>query len=222
MRAVLRSAVLCVAACLPLAAIAGDDRAARWTAEFAAFASDDARHPARRGAVVFVGSSSIRLWDGLEDQFGRFATVVKRGFGGSTLADCAENVERLVLAYEPRAVVLYAGENDLAEGATPAQVVARLQRFTEQVRAAQPAAHIAYVSIKPSPSRAALLPAIRATNELIRAYVGTVPNAQYVDVHGAMLAADGSPRAELFGADRLHMNAAGYALWRREINARLP
>lgn len=222
MRAVLRSAVVCVLAWLPLAAMASDVRAARWSAEFAAFANDDAQHPARRGAVVFVGSSSIRLWDGLEAQFERFTTVVKRGFGGSTMADCAENVERLVLAYEPRTVVLYAGENDLAEGAAPVEVVARLQRFTEQVRAAQPAAHIAYVSIKPSPSRASLLPVIRETNERIRAYVGSVPNAQYVDVHSAMLAADGSPRADLFGADRLHMNAAGYALWRREINARLP
>ena len=118
--------------------------------------------------------------------------------------------------------MLYAGENDLAEGRTPAEVAARVQEFVTRVRSAQPAAHIAYVSIKPSPLRAELLPAIREANARVQAYVAALPNAQYIDVHTAMLDADGRPRGELFAADRLHMNAAGYTLWRRAIDARLP
>lgn len=170
---------------------------------------------------MFVGSSSIRLWDGLESAFDRFP-VVKRGFGGSTMADCTANVDRLVVAYAPRTVVVYAGENDLAEGSTPEDVASRVRQFAERVRRAQPATHIAYLSIKPSPLRAELLPVIRAANDLVRAYVATLPNAQFIDVHTPMLDPEGRPRTELFGADRLHMNAAGYALWRREISDRLP
>lgn len=171
---------------------------------------------------MFVGSSSIRLWDGLEKSFDRFPIVVKRGFGGSTMADCVDNVERLVVAYQPRWVVVYAGENDIAEGASPTDVVARVRAFTERVRQALPDVHISYVSIKPSPLRLSSLPAIREANERIRDYFASVPNAQFINVHAAMLDSAGQPRAELFGADRLHMNAQGYALWRREISARLP
>jgi lysophospholipase L1-like esterase len=212
------AALACVAAPLH----AAEPAAARWQSEFAAFArADEARRPAR-GGIVFVGSSSIRLWDGLEKAFERFPTIVKRGFGGSTIADCVEHVERLVLAYDPRVVVVYAGENDLAAGATPAAVASKVGQFVEAVRRAQPDAHIAYVSIKPSPLRRDLLPVISEANARVRQLIASTPNAQYVDVFSAMIDPSGAPRAELFAADRLHMNAAGYALWRREINARLP
>ena len=99
---------------------------------------------------------------------------------------------------------------------------ARARNFTEAVRRAQPDVQIALVSIKPSPLRAALLPSIRATNEAIRAYLSSVPNSRFIDVFTQMLDGHGVPRAELFRDDRLHMNTTGYALWRREINARLP
>jgi len=198
------------------------DAPARWQSEFAAFTRADESHRPEPGGVVFVGSSSIRLWDNLEGAFERFPTVIKRGFGGSTMADCAANADRLVVAYRPRLVVLYAGENDLAEGATPAAVVASVRNFTEHVRRELPTAYIAYVSIKPSPLRLAALPAIREANQRVREYFATVPNSQYIDVHSLMLDEKGQPRADLFGADHLHMNATGYTLWRREINARLP
>jgi lysophospholipase L1-like esterase len=209
-------------ACLPGLALPAESPASRWQAEFAAFSQADAQHPPERGGAVFVGSSSIRLWDGLETEFDRFPTVLKRGFGGSTMTDCADNVQRLVLAYEPRLVVLYAGENDLSAGSSPDDVLKSVQKFADAVRRAHPSAPIAYVSIKPSPLRTSLLPVIRDTNERIRSYLASLPNAQFIDVHTAMLDAQGSPRPELYRDDRLHLNAAGYALWRREISARLP
>jgi lysophospholipase L1-like esterase len=215
-------AALCAVVWLPQVASADDGRASRWQAEFTAFSQADEQRPPQRGGVVFVGSSSIRLWDGLESQFERFPVILKRGFGGSTMTECAENVHRLVLAYEPHAVVIYAGENDLVAGMGSDEVLRSVQGFTESIRRAQPYAHIAYVSIKPSPLRASLLPAIRETNDRIRAYLGSVPNAQFIDVYSLMLDERGLPRAELFREDRLHLNATGYALWRREINARLP
>jgi len=214
--------IFCTATCLPLLGIAAESKEARWQAEFAAFSEQDQLHPPQKGGVVFVGSSSIRLWDGLETQFERFPVVLKRGFGGSTMSECAENVQRLVLAYEPRLVVVYAGENDLAAGMSPDDVVRSARNFTEAVRRAQPDVQIAFVSIKPSPLRESLLPSIRATNEAIRAYLGSVPNSRFIDVYSQMLDGHGAARVELFRDDRLHMNASGYALWRREINARLP
>jgi lysophospholipase L1-like esterase len=195
---------------------------APWQEAFDAFAAADRANPPGTGGVVFVGSSSIRLWDGLETQFERLPVVLKRGFGGSHMADCAKHLQRLVLAYKPSTVVVYAGENDLADGATPEDVLASFKAFADGVRRAQPQTHIAYLSIKPSPLRESLMPRIRATNALIRDYVGSLENAQFIDVHTQMVDAQGHVRRELFREDHLHLNADGYALWRREIAARLP
>ena len=196
--------------------------ASPWKEAFEAFDAADRASPPREGGVVFVGSSSIRLWDGLETQFERLPVILKRGFGGSHMADCTKNLERLVLAYKPRVVVVYAGENDLADGASPAEVLASFEKFAEGVRKVQPDTHIAYLSIKPSPLRETLLPRIREANALIRTYVGTLEDAQFIDVHTPMVDAQGRARREYFRDDRLHLNGDGYALWRREIAARLP
>lgn len=196
--------------------------AGRWAASFDAFdAADRARAP-RPGGVVFVGSSSIRLWNDLEGDFSALPVVYKRGFGGSRMLDCAQHAERLVLPYQPKVVLVYAGDNDLAEGRSPTDVLKSFTSFVERVRADLPDTRIAYISIKPSPSRAQLLPQIQATNDLIKTYTATLGNADYIDIFTPMLQASGQPRGELFSADRLHMNATGYALWRRVISEHLP
>ena len=189
----------------------------RFDAAFAAFAADDAAHPHPPGGVLFVGSSSIRLWSDLEDQFSDLPVVIKRGFGGSQLSDCVRNLSRLVLRYQPKTVLVYAGDNDIAEGSAPHEVLQRFAAFVEGVHAALPATRIAFISIKPSPARAILLPEIRTANALIRDYADRVPNVDYIDVYTPMLGPDGMPRRELFRDDALHLNAAGYALWKRVI-----
>ena len=188
----------------------------RWQAAFDEFAASDRAHMPAPGGVLFVGSSSIRLWSKLEAQFPG-VPVVQRGFGGSRLADCAAHVPELVLPYRPRLVVLYAGDNDLAEGRTPQQVLASLQEFVAQVRTALPGTRVAYVSIKPSPSRAALIPRVRETNALARAWLAEDPQLAYVDVFSAMLDPAGQPRPELFLPDALHLNATGYAVWQTAL-----
>jgi lysophospholipase L1-like esterase len=185
----------------------------RWDDAFAAFAAADRATPPPEGAILFVGSSSIRMWDGLEGDFAVRKVVLKRGFGGSKLSDCVQNLGRLVVRYKPSLVLVYAGDNDLAAGSRPDEVLRRFVAFVDGVHRALPATRIDYISIKPSPLRAALLPEIRATNALIRDYVATAPGVAYVDVFSAMVDADGRPRAELFAADRLHLNRDGYALW---------
>jgi len=189
---------------------------ARWRESLESFAASDRAKAPAPGGIVFVGSSSIRLWNDLEREFGTEG-IVKRGFGGSRLSDCARYVAQLVLPYKPRLVVVYAGDNDLAEGATPDDVLASYAEFVSQVHAALPTTRIAYLSIKPSPSREALMPRAIQANELIETWSKSDPLLEYIDVYTRMLDARGRPRSDLFLADSLHLNAAGYAIWKAAI-----
>lgn len=189
----------------------------RWQASMDAFAAADRLRQPQPGGVLFVGSSSIRMWAHLSQDFQSMPVVINRGFGGSTMADCHHLVQQLVVQYRPRQVMVYAGDNDLAEGRTPAQVLESFEGFVRAVRAELPGVRIGYISIKPSPARANLLPQVAETNALLRAYVATLPHADYIDIFTPMLDAHNAPRPDLYGPDRLHMNAAGYAVWREVI-----
>jgi lysophospholipase L1-like esterase len=187
------------------------NRSARWEKAIAAFEEKDKASPPPRHAVLFVGSSSIRFWDVAKSFPG--LDVINRGFGGSELGDSVYFAPRIVLPYEPRTIVLYAGDNDLASGKTPEQVAADFREFTRLVLAKLPRTRIVFVSIKPSPSRWKLVDKSRQTNDLIAAHCKSDERLAYVDVATAMLGADGKPRAELFLSDNLHLNAKGYELW---------
>jgi len=193
----------------------------RWRQSLEAFAAADVAHAPQPGGVLFVGSSSIRLWDDLETDFNKLPIVTKRGFGGSRMSDVSKYLERLVIPYRPRVVIVYAGDNDLAEGAQPQDVLRSFASFVDGVRRELPDTRIAYLSIKPSPLRASLMPAIRDTNAMIAAYAPTQPNLDYIDIYSKMLDAQGRPRPELFREDHLHLNHQGYALWKKEISAHL-
>ena len=191
----------------------------RWQASLTAFATADKERLPGTDGVLFVGSSTIRFWTHLAQDFRQSPVVINRGFGGSTMADCSLFTRELVVRYRPRHVLVYAGDNDLAEGRTPRQVLESFAQFVNTVRTELPDARISYISIKPSPSREALLPKIRVTNDIIAAYVRTMANGEYIDIFTPMLGADGRPRGELFLGDRLHMNEAGYRLWQSVISA---
>lgn len=185
----------------------------RWLKEIDQLTQADQTKPPAPGGIVFVGSSSIRLWKTLTEDFPGL-NVINRGFGGSHLEDSVFYFDRIVAPYRPRAVVLYAGENDLAGGSrTPEQVAADFAQFHGKLRAALPAARLVYISCKPSPSRANAMEKFRAANALIAAVCAKDPLCTFVDVFPAMLDAQGAPRPELFVGDMLHMNAKGYAIW---------
>ena len=186
--------------------------------DFRAFALEEARAPLPRDAVLFYGSSSIRLWQTLAKDFPELA-VVNRGFGGSTLADCVEEMERLVFQAQPRAVVLYAGENDLDQGASPERVEELFREFAGGLDDRLGIVPLVFISIKPSPSRAGALPTIRRTNELIRAALAGWPNARFLDVFPLMLDPAGKVRHEFFTEDSLHLSRAGYLLWAAQVRA---
>lgn len=187
-----------------------------WESDIQAFESTDRAQPPPRGAVLFVGSSSIRLWATLAQDFPE-VDVINRGFGGSEIADSTHFADRIVVPYRPRQIVLYAGDNDLMNGKSPAQVAAAFEAFVARVRRDLPGVRIAFIAIKPSPARAHLLDGARAANERIRRIADADPRIDYIDVFTPMLDADGRPRDELFVDDRLHLNAAGYALWRSRV-----
>src|SRR5690348_16017744 len=191
-------------------AVRPDDR---FESEIRAFEDSDRVIPPRPGGVVFVGSSSIRLWPDLHADFPGI-NVIQRGFGGSRLDEVVNYAPRIVLPYKPSLIVLYAGDNDLAEGRTPEQILSDYKAFVAIVRTALPETRIAYIAIKPSGDRWALVDKMRTANSLVRNYVAGDPKLTYVDVFTPMLGAEGKPREELFREDRLHMNARGYAIWR--------
>jgi lysophospholipase L1-like esterase len=184
-----------------------------WARDMALFRGEDIGAPPPPRPVVFTGSSSIRMWSTLSQDFPDLP-VLNRGFGGSQMRDAFWYADEVVIRYRPSVVVLYAGDNDLNAGRTPKQVVADFRAFVRRVRRDLPAVRIVYISIKPSPSRAHLMPLMRAANELIRAEAARTQGVEFVDVFKWMLGPDGQPYPALFLEDRLHMNEHGYGLWR--------
>lgn len=188
-------------------AAAGD----RWEPQIRQFEQSDRQSPPRARGIVFLGSSSIRIWKVAESFPG--LNVINRGFGGSQYADCARYVERIVVPCRPKTVVLYAGDNDLAAGKSPEQVLADFRRCVAKIHAALPEAHIVAIGVKPSIKRWQLIEAIRKLNGLLREATAKDRYITFVDVEKAMLSPDGKPRPELFKPDGLHMTEDGYKLW---------
>ena len=184
----------------------------RFEKEIAEFEKLDEAKAPPKGAVLFVGSSSIRMWKSLEEDFAG-TTVIGRGFGGSHMADLLHYMDRIVLPYEPAKIVVYEGDNDIAGEKKPARIAQEFQRFVKRVQEKLPRTEIYFIAIKPSPSRWHLAQPARAANALIETYAERTPRVHFVDIWTPMLGEDGKPREELFVEDKLHLNAKGYAIW---------
>lgn len=187
-----------------------------WAQDMRRFAAEDAATPPPTSPVLFTGSSSIRMWEDLAADFPG-VPVLNRGFGGSQVRDAVWYADSIAIRYRPRMVLLYAGDNDLHAGRSPAQVAADFRAFVARIRRDLPDVPIAYISIKPSPSRAHLLSRMRDANARVRADAARLDRVAFIDVFTPMLDASGQPRGELFVEDRLHMNRSGYLLWRSII-----
>lgn len=187
-----------------------------WAGDMAQFAAQDAASPPPRGGIEFIGSSSVRMWESLATDFPG-QPVFNRGFGGSEVRDSTWYADRIVIPYAPCKVFFYAGDNDLNSGRSPAQVRDDVVAFVQRVHRDLPKTTVEIISIKPSPSRANLLPAVVEANGLIQKALVSLPNTGYTDVYTPMLGADGQPRAALFREDMLHMTPEGYAIWRKAL-----
>ncbi len=209
-----------VSAPLAQAPTGGPDGPAQWEPAIRAFETADTAAPPATGGIVFVGSSSIRLWTSLSTDFPGMP-VLNRGFGGSQLRDVTAFVGRIVTPYQPRQVVVYCGGNDISAGRAAPEVLADYQALVQAIRSATPAARIAYISIAPNLARWSQIASVIAANRLIKEWTAADPRSSYIDVFTAMLGPDGQPKPDIFVADRLHMNPKGYAIWRAIVGPHL-
>ena len=190
---------------------------AMWEGAIRKFEEEDRRSPPPRGVIVFTGSSSIRFWKSLKEDMAPLP-VLNRGFGGSQVHQVTHFADRIVLPYQPRAVVFYAGENDMAglffsRKRTPVEIRDAYREFCQNIHRALPEVPIYYISTKPPKRRLKLWPAMQEANRLVREYCAPNERLHYIDIVPAMLDADGKPRRDVFKWDGIHLNEKGYAIW---------
>ena len=183
----------------------------RFAQEIKAFADWDGKNAVPAEPVLFVGSSSIRLWR-THESFPDLP-VINRGFGGSQISDVIHFADRVVLPYQAKVIVFYAGDNDIAAGKSAQRVLADYRKFAGVVHAGRPAARIIFLAIKPSRARWPLWPEAKKANELLREFCRSDDRLAYADLNASLLGTDGTPDPGLFFDDRLHLNARGYAVW---------
>ncbi len=184
--------------------------------EIAAFVASDRIHPPPTNAILFIGSSSIRLWTNLAADFPRH-TVINRGFGGSQIIDSVNYFDQIVLPYRPRLIVLYAGGNDINAKKSPERVFHDFRAFAAKVKSQLPDTRLAYISIAPNPARWAQIEQVRDANRQIESFIRADAKMRFIDTHSQMLGADGSPKPDIYVADRLHMNERGYRIWTQVV-----
>lgn len=185
--------------------------------EIEAFEAKDKTSPPPENEIVFVGSSSIRLWKTAE-AFPDLK-IVNRGFGGSQMADSVRYAERIILPCKPRIVVVYAGGNDINAKKTPEEVAADFKALAAKIHAALPKTKVYFISLYPNVARKWQDASCRQVNELIHEITLTDPRLGYIDTATTMRAPDGGPRPELLQADGLHMNDDGYKVWNEIVGA---
>jgi lysophospholipase L1-like esterase len=182
------------------------------------FKKQDSLQKPPSNAILLIGSSSFTIWKDVQDYFKGY-TIINRGFGGSTLVDQLRYINDVVFPYQPKQILIYCGENDLASSdtVTAKMVFSRFQQLFNLIRNRLPRVHIAFVSMKPSPSRELLMSKMREGNEMIRKFLRGKRRTAYIDVYKEMIDDEGKPIPTLFLDDNLHMNKEGYVIWQRVI-----
>jgi len=187
----------------------------RFESNVVAFETADKTSPPPKGEIVFVGSSTIRLWD--TARYFPDLKIINRGIIGSELVDALRYVDRIVLPYQPRLIVVYAGDNDISGGWISEQVAVTFEKFTRAVHAKLPQTRILFIAIKPSILRWTQIDRMRSANAIIRAYCERDDRLAFIDFDTLMLGFDERPRRELFVEDGLHLSPQGYQLWTNAI-----
>jgi hypothetical protein len=185
--------------------------AARFEQKVVEYEATDRATPPPKGAILFAGDSQFYRWKTIHEDLPGY-TLINRGIDSFQFRDLIHYVDRIVVPYAPRLIVLHVGGNDVHNGHSPAQVLADFQAFVKLVRAKLPAVPIVYSSITPGPGRWDEAPQRREANRVIRAYVATRPDLKFIDLWDAMLTADGKPREDIWVEDRVHPNHAGYLI----------
>ena len=209
-----------LSALLACASTFAADKTNAFEKDIVAFEARDKTNPPPKNAVLFIGSSSIRMWKTLAQDFPEHR-VINRGFGGSQISDSIHFAERIVIPYEPSTIVFYAGGNDINAGKKPDVLLRDFKTFVAKVREKLPTTHIAYISIAGNPARWPQIERVRESNRLIREFTASQPRLSFIDVFPHMLGNDRLPKPDIFLPDRLHMNEKGYVIWKRVVGEHL-
>tara|TARA_R110002096_G_scaffold288244_7_gene481952 strand:+ start:4617 stop:7007 length:2391 start_codon:yes stop_codon:yes gene_type:complete len=196
------------------------DSEEKWGAAIAGFEKKDRQQAPAKDSILFVGSSSIRMWK-LEESWPDRSTI-NRGFGGSTIADSIHFFDRIIAPYKPKAIVVYAGDNDISKGLSVDQVVEDYETLIGLVDKKLPGTPVIYVAIKPSLSRWNMWPTMKAANDKIAEFCAKNDHLFFADIAKPMLAnAKGTPRPDWFAGDGLHLNGAGYKGWKAVVDRQI-
>jgi lysophospholipase L1-like esterase len=182
--------------------------------EIIAYEKQDSLAMPAKGQILFIGSSSFRLWRTFSVDMRGLPASINRGFGGSTLADALFYFDRMVVKYQPKWVIMYEGDNDLAKGKNPQVIAAEYDEFKARLAKQVPGAKLVFVAARPSLARTALLEKQRELNGLIKA-----KGEYFIDMHSPFFLPDGSLMQDIFVADRLHLNEKGYVIFANQIRA---
>ncbi|HON07513.1 MAG TPA: SGNH/GDSL hydrolase family protein [Verrucomicrobiota bacterium] len=188
----------------------------RYEKDIQAFESSDATNKPPENGILFIGSSSIRLWKDLKSDFPELP-VINRGFGGSQISDSVYFAERIVFPYKPRMIIMYAGGNDINAGKSPEEVFNDFKTFVKKVHTNLPSTKIGYIAISPNIARWKQIDKVKEANRLIREYTLRDPRLFFIDTFTYMLGEDGLPKPDIFVSDGLHMNRKGYDIWKTVI-----
>ena len=181
------------------------------------FLHSDSVSAPKKGGILFIGSSSIGRWNDLEERF-RDYTLIRRGFGGSTFAEILHYSKDILFPYRPSKIFLYAGENDLVQGKSVAEIMQTIEQIHDQIKQTLPFTSLYIISVKPSNKLKAYSSEIQVLNDRIEKYIAQANcAAYYVDIYQGMLDEHGAPNADLFVSDQLHLTPEGYDVWEKEI-----
>jgi lysophospholipase L1-like esterase len=194
---------------------------AKWEKDISAFEQMDRTNTPAKGGLLFIGSSTIKLWKSLPEDFPNHH-IINRGFGGSEIVDSTHFAERIIFPYEPRMIFLRAGGNDLWNGKTSEQVFADFKEFVRKIHDKLPGTEVLFISLSPSIERIKQADKEKAVNEMIKSYAATSTGVKYIDTWSVPLGNDGQPGAEFFLPDKLHFNTAGYKRLVERIRPYIP
>jgi lysophospholipase L1-like esterase len=188
----------------------------KWGESIAKFTHKDSVDMPEPGGILFLGSSSFTIWKDVSDYFpGKY--IVNRGFGGSQMSDVLHFKEKLILPYQPKQIVVYVGENDLAAGEAPEAVSEEGKQLVNWTKEQFPEVEFVFLSAKPSPRRWELRDKMKDLNVMLSEFASENEGVEYVNIWEPMLGENGKPKSEIFLKDSLHMNANGYKIWQKEL-----
>jgi lysophospholipase L1-like esterase len=190
---------------------------ARFQDEINKIKADQTDYSSKKNLVLFTGSSSVRMWTDVQADFPDLA-VLNTGFGGSTMSDLLYYADTVILRYRPVMLFIYEGDNDIASGKKPDEILKDADNLVDLIRQKLPRSTICFISAKPSIARWNLKEAYLDYNRQLKEFTAHHPRVYYLDVWDRMIGSDGNPKSDIFLDDRLHMNRAGYDIWKEIVS----